>query len=159
MICDECHSDCKACTGGLNTECSACTENDRYFAPITLTVGRCYPASKCPFRTYPNNGTKTAPVRECSTYHIDCLECTDSGDSNYISCPTAKKFLYNGKCHTACPEHTKANTANNTCSNKSFGGYLFSGIAILIALSYFSFNIFFHPHLLLFIFLQFSSPS
>ncbi len=105
--CKICHSSCKSCRGGLETECEECNEN-RY-------RNDSYCVSECPSFRFGRDGA-------CVDCHNSCERCIEATENDCTACKKSL-VLYKGKCQTTCPEGTyldqgeckECNKACKTC--------------------------------------------
>lgn len=86
-------------------------------------------AAKC-------HGTRTDGCEECEANEISCSKCP-SGKYLRVdktcdtTCTAPADKMFEGQCYVNCP-HGAPSDKPKEC-NKSFGGYLASGVAVLIA--------------------------
>lgn len=134
-ICNACDESCETCEGKGNKACTSCPEDtylenkeckDECTNYLYEDENTCY--DTCPGGTYSVTNTKT-----CEKCHGDCATCNGSGASNCVTCGETKPYFHENTCLTECPGELEPND-EGVCAEASFGGYLFSGFAVLIAL-------------------------
>jgi proprotein convertase subtilisin/kexin type 5 len=114
-----------------NTCKASCSETKYKYETATAKI--CYDKEDCPDGTYPAAGTGSNPGT-CTKCHADCLTCSGGTASNCLTCKaTGKTWLNGNTCVADCPEGTEEKEDDKTCV-KSFGDYLFTGVAIILTL-------------------------
>lgn len=103
-LCIECHSTCKLCFGGLDSNCQSCFEGSFLFNGFCkLCYSQClmcngddqYSCTSCI-----SSRTLTS-FRECIDCDSNCKTCKSEA-KNCTSC-NANMYLLNGTCVSQCP--------------------------------------------------------